>query len=265
MKVITVLNEKGGPGKTTLAIMLATGLAEKGYSVLVIDADSQGNLTKFFKVDKEPHFHDLCVRERVDWKKLIVPAHPDVIGDSGNVMVVPGDFETSGITKVLEREALTANLYRRFAQLQKVFDFVVIDTQPNPTPLHLALCVVTDWLLMPTDLEAFSALEGIPSSIDHTQDIRDQLARAKIDRSKILGIVPNKFRKQTGLHRQVLKHLKKTHGNLVMPPIPTRIMFPELQLSRRSIFAEAPNHKTTLMMRQFVSNVEARMQGVQRV
>ena len=64
MKTITLLNEKGGVGKTTLATHLAAGLALKGSRVIMIDTDPQANATSAFALPKQPEFHDLMVRNR---------------------------------------------------------------------------------------------------------------------------------------------------------------------------------------------------------
>ena len=72
MKIVTLLNEKGGVGKTTLATHLAAGLAIRGKRVILVDADPQGHATIAFGLSKEPGFYDLIVRN-APFQKVLAP------------------------------------------------------------------------------------------------------------------------------------------------------------------------------------------------
>ena len=87
MRVITLLNEKGGVGKTTLAIHIAAGLSLRGYTVVLVDADPQGNATTALGLAKEPAVHDLIVRN-ASWRDSLRTVHPDVYS--------PPEFQSPG-------------------------------------------------------------------------------------------------------------------------------------------------------------------------
>ena len=70
MKTITLLNEKGGVGKTTLAIHIAAGLAIRGKRVVLVDADAQANSTSQLQIAEAPGIHDLLVRE-AEWNDVL--------------------------------------------------------------------------------------------------------------------------------------------------------------------------------------------------
>lgn len=265
MKVITFLNEKGGVGKTTLATNTALGLSERGYRVLMLDTDGQGNLTSFFQMTKEPHFYDLALRGK-PWAEVVRAVPQDVTGEIEGVLhLVSSNFETTGIAGNTRQQALTTLLFKRFREIEHVYDYVIIDTQPNPTMLHDSLCIITDYLIFPTECESFSALEGLPDSIKHTQENREQALSIGLDKSKILAIVPNRYHQRLGLHKSFLKQLRKSYGNLVWKPIPARVMISEMQLAKISIFSESPNHPVTQMLREFIDRVESETQGVKDV
>src|SRR5690242_15083890 len=97
MKIITLLNEKGGVGKTTLAVHIAAGLAARGERVVLVDADAQGHATVMLGMSNEPALHDLLVREASfkDTLRFVAPEVYAPYGESkGQLFLLPGDTET---------------------------------------------------------------------------------------------------------------------------------------------------------------------------
>ena len=102
MKVITLLQEKGGVGKTTLAVHVAAGLAVRGARVLLVDADAQGTATSSLGLAPEPGLYNLMVRNMAfqDVVKLVQPEiyEPPNDHSRGNLFMLPGNLETRLIT-----------------------------------------------------------------------------------------------------------------------------------------------------------------------
>lgn len=232
MKVITFLNEKGGVGKTTLATYLAVGLALRGQRVLLMDTDAQGNATIALGVTKAPGFHDLIVRGQ-SWESVLVRVPQDI---APVLFCLPSDFETASVASKLSSSAVVR---RRLMELDGTFDVVVIDTQPNPTQVHEAICFATDYLIFPTDCESFSAWHGLPDSIEHTQQLRRDAASIGLDVAQIGGIVPNKYRSGVSLHEHFVNSLRGKYGALIWEPIPLRTALPESQLVQEFIYTGA--------------------------
>lgn len=246
MKVITLLNEKGGVGKTTLATHIAAGLAIKGRRVVMVDADPQGNATSAVGLEKTPSFYDLTVRN-ASWREVLRNVHPDVYGEpheapKGQLLAVSGNKESRNIANMISDNRL---IRRRFQELRNAVDFIVVDTSPTPSLLHASITVASDYIIMPTDCEAFSTLEGLPDSIQHTGSIRADAAEHNVDVAQLLGIVPNKYREGTVSHNEVIDYLREQYGALVWEPINMAIVFSEAQLLRQFLFGHAPTARAT--------------------
>lgn len=256
MKTITLLNEKGGVGKTTLATHIAAGLALKGNRVVLIDADAQGNSSSALGLEKEPGFYDLCVRN-ADWKDILRVVHPDVYSppdssSKGQLLAVPSNHESRLIGSAMSKRSVIRN---RIRELSSAVNFIVIDTSPAPSLLNESILLATDYVLIPTDCEVFSASEGVPDSIDHITTASSALAEYNVEGSKILGIIPNKYRVKTVLHNEVLGALRETYGNLVWEPLRQSVIISETQATLQFLYA-VPDHPLTKQMWEFVDRVE---------
>lgn len=243
MKTITLLNSKGGTGKTTLATHLAAGLSLFGQRVLLIDADGQGNATTALGLAKSPAFYDLVVRG-AEWRESIRPVDPDIFTppgaayEGGALYCVPGNVETRNIPNTISDETVLA---RRVRELETLVDFVIFDTSPTASLLHSAIHAATDYLLLPTQLEGHSALEGLPETLERANAIRERAAQYGLDLCRVLGVVPNMFRAGTVTHESVLDHLKNEYGELVWEAVRQRIVVSEANLSKQLVYAYAPD------------------------
>lgn len=243
MKVITLLNEKGGVGKTTLATTLAQSLAYKGVKVLLIDADPQGHSTVRCRAKKQPGIYDLLVRD-AEWKhvaKAIRPEHFWMPGETireARLWLLPGNVETRNIANSMER---ADQIVVRLKELEGMIDIVIIDTSPTPSLLHGAIYLATDYILYPTELAQMS-FDGLRESIKRRKaaDMQRQTALGT-EPIKIMGIVPMKTRLHTIEHQVNLNQLKEQYGTLVWDAMPERVAWQEAENSRVPVWNIAPN------------------------
>lgn len=256
MKTIIFMNEKGGPGKTTLSTYFAAGLAIRNpnHRVLMLDADQQGNTTQMLGLPLAGKFYDLCVRNAA-WRDVIEPIHPEMYapkadGSYGKLYAVQGNSETVNIPNQLQDAKQLAS---KFAEIKNVFTHVIIDTNPTPTMLHRILATISDWLVIPTEPEIFSAHSGIPQTLERTEDLRDQ------GRAKLLAIIPNKFRGRTALHKGFLDDLRSKYGDKVITAIPLAVALAESQVERQFLYSMAPQFKITSKMYRMVDELCERM------
>jgi len=257
MKTITLLNEKGGVGKTTLATHLAAGLAIRGYTVIFVDADPQANATSTFQLPKSGTLYDMMVRER-SWRDSLQIVHPDVYGEpgkapAGRLLAVPGNVETRNIAMTINDGTI---IKRRLDEITTVADYVIIDTSPTPSLLHASIMLATDHVIIPTQCESISALEGVPDSIQHTQAVRSQAAMRGLSIADLLAIIPNMYRVRTIAHNEVLQYLRDNYGDKVWPPLPQSIIFAEARMLNQMLYGYAPDAKITRYLWQIVKRVE---------
>jgi chromosome partitioning protein len=242
MRVISLINEKGGVGKTTLATHLAAGLALRGYRVVMIDADPQGNATDALGLPLAPKLYDLIIRD-VAWRDVLQMVHPDVYSppneqSKGTLYAVASNIETRSIPTSTDD---AGRFRRRVLELKGRVDFAVIDTSPTPSLFHASITAATDWIIIPTQCEAFSSLRGVPSSLFHAEEIRTAAAQHNLNIANILAIVPNMYRTRTITHQETLEHLQTNYPSLVTKPIRQSIVIADATVQRQLVFGYAPN------------------------
>lgn len=256
MNVIGLFNEKGGVGKSTIATHLAAGLALRGKRVVLIDTDPQGNATIAFGYEKSPQFYDLTVRN-APWKNVLSLVEPEKYESpnmitEGQLFLCASNLESRNIANALERPAI---IRQRVRELEGVVDFVIFDTSPTPSLLHAAITAACDYILIPTDCQAFGVKEGVASTMFHITEIRNEALARGIDIARPLGIIPNKYQASTVLQNDILKYLSAHYGDLVLPQIPLLTTFGEAQAVERLLYAFAPKSKATKYMWDLVDGI----------
>lgn len=241
MKVITLLNEKGGVGKTTLATHIAAGLAIKGRRVLLIDADPQAHATIAFGLQPEPGLYDLLVRHG-SWTNLLRMVPTDAferpgVPIEGRLAVLPSNIETRNIATSIQDSFAVV---KRVREVQNAFDVVVFDTSPTPSLLHGSIFLATDGIIYPTTMERFS-LTGLQASLEHIQAFSAQKQALGMAPITSLGIVPNIYRSATIGHSENLKWLRETYADLVWPELPQRIIWSDATMANAAVWTVEPD------------------------
>jgi chromosome partitioning protein len=170
-KIITVCNQKGGTGKTTSAINLATYLAQAGNKVLLIDLDPQANATSGLGIDKhhikKSTYHVLL--EELDIKETLQTTAIN------NLWVAPSNLDLTGaeveLVGALGREY---RLKRALAKERGNFDFMIIDSPPSLGLLTINALCAADTVFIPVQCEYY-ALEGLTQLINTINLIKDNL------------------------------------------------------------------------------------------
>jgi chromosome partitioning protein len=243
MRVITLLNEKGGVGKTTLATHIAAGLAVKGQRVLLVDSDPQGHATVAMGVARGPGLYNLLVRDAAftDVIQLVSPEVYQTRGEvpGGSLHVISSNEETRAIP-LLTSDGMV--VLRRLREIESVFDVVLFDTSPTPSLLHSAIYMATHAIVYPTECEYLS-LDGLGQSFKHREDLQPMRQQYGLGLIDVLGIVPTKYRSSTLLHNNNLERLQKRFGKKVWEPLTLATIWGEASMMRQMVFTLAPESR----------------------
>ena len=205
-KIISVANQKGGVGKTTTTVNLATILAKRGKKVLLIDADPQGNATSGLGLDKdiEPSTYDILVNE-VELEE----AMQDTI--IKNLKVCPANMNLAGaeveLVSMMSREQ---RLKEKVDIIKEKFDYVFIDCPPSLGLITLNAFTASNSVLIPVQCEYF-ALEGLGQLLNTINLVKKHLNKE----IRIEGALLTMYDIRTNLSNQVVKEVKKYFENKV--------------------------------------------------
>lgn len=240
MKIITLLNEKGGVGKTTLSTHIASYLALKGLKVVLVDADAQAHATVTLGIAKSSGFYDLMVRDDSFQSvlRMVSPEVYEIPGEEvkGALYLIPSNVETRNIANSISDAFAIAE---KFNEIQDVVDVVIFDTSPTPSLLHGAIYLATDAILYPTKCE-FLSFDGLVESMKHRSQAETHRKRWGLDPIQMLGIIPTMFRGKTLEHEENLQEMQKMFGDAVWSPIPQRTIWTEITRMHSMVWTVAP-------------------------
>jgi len=229
MKIVAIANQKGGVGKTTTAVNLGVGLAEKKRRVLLIDLDPQANATSALgmqDVEGESIYESLISGAPISDK--ILPTRIE------NMFLIPADLDLAGaeveIARMpdhLTRLAKTLSTFRS----DETFDLVFLDCPPSLGILMTNALAAADEILTPIQCEYF-ALEGLVKIVRVVEQVRDSGAN---DQLEISGIIMTMFDTRTNLSEQVVNEVRQHFGERVYKTVIPRTV----RLSEAPSFGKA--------------------------
>ena len=250
-KVIAIINQKGGVGKSTTAINLSAALGEMGKQVLLIDLDPQGNSSSGLGVEKNRVsrcIYDALLND-IPLTDIIIP---DV---SKGLDVVPATINLAGAEVELVSEMARENrLKDAIGPMRGRYDYVFIDCPPSLGLLTINALVAADKLLIPIQCE-FYALEGVTKLLESMKRVKSRL-NPTLD---IYGILLTMYDSRTTLSKQVVDEVREYFGRLVFAtPIPRTVKLSEAPSFGQPITQYDPKGRGALSYIELAKEVIAR-------
>jgi chromosome partitioning protein len=223
-RIITVVNRKGGVGKTTTVISLGHGLAMNGKSVLLVDVDPQGHLAPGLGLEQAPGLWDLLVGHR-DLRRAAHQARP-------GLELVPGNARTAAAQTSLTTVGAGDDTLKT-AVLGKAtggHDYVIFDTAPSVGRLQVMALWAADLVIIPSAVDFLSSagLADLVGSLDRLKGLGWAGA--------VLGVLPTFFDDVTKESRTNLEELRTTFGDLVLAPIHRATLLRECTAEGLTVF-----------------------------
>ena len=250
-KILAIINQKGGVGKSTTAVNLAAALGAMNKEVLLVDLDPQGNATSGYGIDKREL--DGCVYDALLGETPVEEVILACVGKG--VDVLPSTINLAGAEVELVNEMARENrLKSALGSLRGRYDYILIDCPPSLGLLTINALVAADKLLVPIQCE-FYALEGVTKLLDSMNRVKKML-NPSLD---IFGIVMTMYDSRTNLSNQVVNEVRSFFGKIVFETmIPRTVKLSEAPSYGQPIIEYAPDNKGTEAYNELAREVIAR-------
>jgi len=232
MKIVAVMNQKGGVGKTTTTVNLASGLTRAGKKVLLIDADLQSNATVALGIKCRQKNNIECdifslLTSQCDYQDAVVSRIMKSKNNKNVLLdVIPATMALSGFDQLVRAIPSKQFLLKQMIQnIKSDYDYVLIDCPPSLGLMTINSLVACDEILIPVHPEFF-ALQGVSQLLDTV----GQLQKSFNPRLKIGGVVCTRFNRRK-IHNEVLSCLQdrfskdlfstKIHENIAIAEAPS--------------------------------------------
>jgi chromosome partitioning protein len=223
-RIVGLVNQKGGVGKTTTAINLSACLALQGLKVLLVDCDPQANASSGVGIPRDDDRHSIydVLMELAPAEQVILPTETD------NLSLLPGSKNLTGANiELAQAEDRALRLRKALEPIQEKYDLIVLDCPPALDLLTLNVLAAANSLIVTMQAEYF-ALEGISELISTLERVR----QAYNPDAKIEGVLLTMYDDRTNLAQQVTQTLRQHFKDQLFKTV----------IPRNIRLAEAPSH-----------------------
>lgn len=244
-KIVAVTNRKGGVGKSTMSTHTAAGLATLGLNVGLVDTDSQGHAGLMLGMDDENGLYSAMIEKKPldQVVRLVAPERysTEDTPAKGNLYLLPSSDRTYKIPFELGQDEsfLFLETLEQMGEWLNL-DVILIDTNPTMNLFDGSIYLAADGYIYVTECERLS-LDGVQSAIQQMTRFGKQREKYLGRRSEILGIIPNKFRANTHVHRMNIAAVAKALPGKVWQPVTLRTAWVESANLQEMIYKYAPS------------------------
>ncbi len=244
--IVSVINQKGGVGKSTISFNLDAGVRKQNNNKknLLIDLDSQCSITMTSKANMTlPTIYDV-LRKEITIEQ--------VIQDTNDTNIIPGSQNLVELDKVLSETGKEYRLKESLEKIKDKYEYIIIDTPPTLSVASINALTASDYILIPTMADTYSAA-GIGQLYQTFLAVK-KYCNEKI---QITGIVVNRFNPQTTLAKQMLTMVEDIAKQIDTTVFDTKLRdytaIKEAQASRINIFDYSPTHNAVDDYTNFVN------------
>ena len=245
-RIIAITNQKGGVGKSTTAEAMAAGLKKRGFRVLAIDTDPQGNLTFAMggeSGNEEPTIYDVFTGD----EKAV-----DVIQKLEQADLIPGDLLLSKADMEFTQTGREYKLKKALEHLKELYYYIIIDTPPSLGIITTNAYTAADELIVPMLADAFS-MQGILQLNDTVTSVREYCN----EKIKIAGILVTRYKGRANISREMRDAIEAIAESLETKAYKTAIRegvaVTEAQAEKRDLQSYAPKSNPAIDYEQFIT------------
>lgn len=254
-KIYAIVSQKGGVSKTTTTLNLGIGLARQGKKVLLVDADSQGNLTDSLGwSDVKSIKNNLATELYAQLNNQPTDPNSTILHHAEGIDLIPSNMELVAteafITNAISREFVLKKYLRQY---QGQYDYILIDCMPSLSMMTLNALVAADSLIIPVQTHYLPA-KGMTLLLETISVIKEQ-ANPNLN---IDGILFTMTDSRTNLSKEICAVLRQNYGEdirIFNTDIPFSVKAPESSANGMSIYKYAPNSKIAQAYESFTMEV----------
>jgi chromosome partitioning protein len=230
--ILSIVNHKGGTGKTTTTINLGSSLALLGHKVLLVDFDAQGSLTYSLGIgDDQPTIADLFHGDEV---------FANVIQQREDMHILPAGASLADIELAIAQSDDRYGHLKNLLSLLSNYDFILIDCPPSLSLLTLNALTASSYVVVPMQMDVL-ALRGLDSMLDTIQKVN----RINPELS-LLGVLPTMVDPRKNIHKEIVSHIKSNYQavRLFQQSVHTSVRAAEAPSFGKSVVSYAPTSST---------------------